>query len=139
MRAGRTREERAVRRLYWGFQKAVLRMDREMSYVFDQLAKVWKEPPGVREARFHLRLPAPALVCLALAPVLTAVLAGAGRALVLGAAALPVALSLGVECWRRWRLRRMSLMDIHVRCQCILRTARELDGAIYNAVDRGEG
>ena len=129
MRAGRTREERAVHRLYWGFQKAVLRMDREMSYVFDQLAKVWKEPPGVREARFHLRLPAPALVCLALAPVLTAVLAGA----------LPVALSLGVECWRRWRLRRTSLMDIHVRCQCILRTARELDGAIYNAIDRGEG
>lgn len=139
MRAGRTREERAVHRLYWGFQKAVLRMDREMSYVFDQLAKVWKEPPGVREARFHLRLPAPVLVCLALAPVLTAVLAGAGRALVLGAAALPVALSLGVECWRRWRLRRTSLMDIHVRCQCILRTARELDGAIYNAIDRGEG
>ena len=139
MRAGRTREERAVRRLYWGFQKAVLRMDREMSYAFDQLARVWKEPPGVREVRFHLRLPAPALVCLALAPVLTAVLAGAGRALVLGAAALPVALSLGVECWRRWRLRRTSLMDIHVRCQCILRTARELDGAIYNAIDRGEG
>lgn len=139
MRAGRTREERAVRRLYWGFQKAVLRMDREMSYAFDQLARVWKEPPGVREARFHFRLPAPALVCLALAPVLTAVLAGAGRALVLGAAALPVALSLGVECWRRWRLRRTSLMDIHVRCQCILRTARELDGAIYNAIDRGEG
>ncbi|MGN8938630.1 hypothetical protein [Bittarella sp. HCP28S3_D9] len=128
-----------MRRLYWGFQKAVLRMDREMSYAFDQLARVWKEPPGVREARFHFRLPAPALVCLALAPVLTAVLAGAGRALVLGAAALPVALSLGVECWRRWRLRRTSLMDIHVRCQCILRTARELDGAIYNAIDRGEG
>ena len=71
--------------------------------------------------------------------LLAAVLAGAGRALVLGAAALPVALSLGVECFRRWRLRRTSLMDIHVRCQCILRTARELDGAIYNAIDRGEG
>ena len=138
MRGGRTREEWAVRRLYWGFQKTVLRMDREMSYVFDRLVKVWKEPLKARESWFHLRLPAPALVCLALAPVLTAVLAGAGRALVLGAAALPVALSLGVECWRRWRLRRTSLMDTHVRCQCILRTARELDGAGYTAIDRSE-
>ncbi|MZL69423.1 hypothetical protein [Bittarella massiliensis (ex Durand et al. 2017)] len=127
-----------MRRLYWGFQKTVLRMDREMSYVFDRLVKVWKEPLKARESWFHLRLPAPALVCLALAPVLTAVLAGAGRALVLGAAALPVALSLGVECWRRWRLRRTSLMDTHVRCQCILRLARELDGAVYTAIDRSE-
>lgn len=138
MRGGRTREERAVRRLYWGFQKTVLRMDREMSYVFDRLVKVWKEPLKARESWFHLRLPTPVLVCLTLAPVLAAVLAGAERAVILRAAALPVALSLGVECWRHWRLRRTSLMDTHVRCQHILRTARELDGAVYTAIDRSE-
>ncbi len=93
----------------------------------------------MRDAWFYGRLSAPVLICLALAPVLAAVLAGAGRSVVLGAAALPVALSLGVEGWQRWRLRRAPLMDTHVRCQCILRTARELDGALHNAIDKGEG
>ena len=139
MRTGRTKEERVLRRLYWGFQKTVLRMDREMAYVLDQWVKVRKEPQGVREAWFYGRLPAPALVCLALAPVLAAVGVGSGRAAIWGAAALLVVLSLIVEGWQRWRLRRAPLMDTHVRCQCILRTARELDGALHNAIDKGEG